>query len=222
MNRLLGVRRGAAYAHSDVFSDGINMITLGVTGGIGSGKSTVCRILDDLGAQVFYADDVAKQLMVEDPQLRKEITSEFGKESYTAKGQLNRAFLADIVFNDEERLQTLNALVHKRVRTAFEDVREKAERAGVDLLVEEAALIFEAGIDEELDYVAVVDAPEDVRIRRVMERDQTEPEKIKARMEHQLPAEEKRRRADFILDNSGSVEDLRGQVVELYDRLVSG
>lgn len=198
------------------------MITLGVTGGIGSGKSTACRILDELGAQVFYADDVAKRLMVEDPELRNEIVAAFGEESYTEEGDLNRDYLAEIVFNDEERLQQLNRLVHKRVREAFEDVRQKAERVGVDLLVEEAALIFEANIDEELDYVAVVDAPEEVRIQRVVARDRTDPEKVRARMQHQLPAEEKRRRADFVLDNSGSEEELRRQVVELYHRLTAG
>ena len=196
------------------------MITLGVTGGIGSGKSTACRIFEELGAQVFYADDVAKRLMVEDPELREEITLAFGEESYDPDGQLNRSYLAEIVFNNEQKLQLLNRLVHRRVRTAFNEGRQKAERSGVELLVEEAALIYETGIDEELDYVAVVDAPEEIRIRRVIERDGTDAEAVRARMNNQMPAEEKRDRADFVLDNSGSVEELREQVVALYDQLV--
>lgn len=196
------------------------MVTLGVTGGIGSGKSTACRIFEELGARVFYADDVAKQLMVEDPKLREEIISTFGAESYHDDGQLHRAYLADIVFNDENQLAKLNAMVHRRVRAAFEQERTEAKRSGVRLLVEEAALIYEADIADELDYVAVVDAPREIRIQRVMERDDTDPADIKSRMNHQLPAEDKRQRADFVLDNSGSIESLRAQVIELYEHLV--
>jgi dephospho-CoA kinase len=196
------------------------MITLGVTGGIGSGKSTACRIFEELGARVFYADDVAKRLMVEDADLREDIMSAFGEKTYDANHQLNRSYLADIVFDDAEKLQQLNALVHKRVRAAFYREREEAERSGVELLVEEAALIFETGIDEELDLVVVVDAPEEVRVQRVIQRDDTDEAAVRARMSHQLPAEEKRRRADFVLDNSKSVEALRAQVVELYNLLV--
>lgn len=196
------------------------MVTLGVTGGIGSGKSTACRYLEELGAHVFYADDVAKQLMVENKELRQEITKEFGPKSYTAAGALNRKYLADQVFNDEKKLQTLNKLVHRRVREAFYEVHDQAQAKEVSLLVEEAALIFEANIDEQLDYVAVVDAPEELRIQRVVERDGTDASKVRARIQHQLPAAEKRRRADFVLDNSSSVENLRRQVKQLYQKLV--
>lgn len=190
--------------------------TLGVTGGIGSGKSTACRILEERGARVFYADAEAKRLMQEDDALRTAIADTFGEDTYAHDGTLNRARLAAVVFSDAERLQQLNALVHPKVFEAFQDAKEQAEAEGVALLVHEAALIFESGADAHLDAVAVVDAPVDIRIRRVMARDGVSEKEVRARMTHQLPAEELRRRADYILDNSGSTEALRQQVHVLY------
>lgn len=195
--------------------------TLGVTGGIGSGKSTVCRLLEALGARVFYADEEAKRLMTEDPALRRAIVEAFGPESYLPDGRLNRAYLAEWVFHDPEALRRLNALVHPRVLEAFEQAREQAAREQVPLLVLEAALLFDSGADRLVDHVLVVDAPEAERIRRVVARDGVTPEQVRARMQHQLPPEELRRRADFVLENTGSLETLRKQVEALYRRLTS-
>ena len=193
-------------------------MTLGVTGGIGSGKTTVCRILEELGARVFYADAEAKQLMQDDEEVRAEITAAFGAASYE-EGRLNRAYLAEQVFGDEDKLERLNGIVHPRVFEAFEEAKRQARKEGVELLVHEAALIFEAGGDKHLDAVAVVDAPEDVRVRRVTERDAVTPDQVRARMGHQLPPDELRRRADYVIDNTGSLEDLRAQVEQLVERL---
>jgi len=190
--------------------------TLGVTGGIGSGKSTACRILEERGARVFYADAEAKRLMQADDALRTAIAEAFGADTYDAEGTLNRARLAAVVFSDEEKLQQLNALVHPRVFEAFGQAKEQAEAEGVELLVHEAALIFESGGDAHLDAVAVVDAPVDVRIRRVMARDGASEAEVHARMSHQLPPAELRQRADYVLDNGGSTEELRRQVHALY------
>jgi len=190
--------------------------TLGVTGGIGSGKSTACRMLEEQGARVFYADAEAKRLMQQDDALRTAIAGAFGADTYDAGGTLNRAHLAALVFSDDEKLQQLNALVHPRVFEAFGQAKEQAEAEGVKVLVHEAALIFESGGDAHLDAVAVVDAPVDVRLRRVRARDGASEAEVRARMAHQLPPEELRQRADYVLDNSGSIEALRRQVHALY------
>lgn len=197
------------------------MTTLGVTGGIGSGKTTVCRMLEELGARVFYADAEAKRLMQEDPEVRAEIQAAFGPESYDAEGNLNRTYLAEKVFGSDEDVARINAIVHPRVFEAFQKARQKARREGVALLVHEAALIFEAGAEKHLDAVAVVDAPEAIRIRRVTARDDVPPEAVRARMGHQLPPEELRRRADYVIDNSGSKEDLRAEVERVFRAVLS-
>ena len=192
------------------------MKTLGVTGGIGSGKTTVCGFLQEKGARVFYADIEAKRLMQEDASVRAEITEAFGPEAYTDDGALDRAVLADRVFGDAERLEQLNAIVHPRVFEAFEAAKERAAEEGVDLLVHEAALLFEAGGDAHVDVTAAVVAPDADRVARVAERDDVAPEKVRARMEHQLPQDELRRRADYVIENDGSLDDLRRKSVELY------
>ncbi len=197
------------------------MKTLGVTGGIGSGKTTVCRFLEEQGAKVFYADIEAKRLMREDPEARAAIKDAFGPESYTADGALNRAYLAEQVFGDDEKLAHLNGIVHPRVFAAFEAAKDRAADEDVPLLVHEAALIFETGGDQHLDAVAVVDAPEDARVARVAERDDASPDQVRARMQHQLPPAELRRRADYVIENDGSLDDLRRKSIELYHTAVS-
>lgn len=196
------------------------MKTLGVTGGIGSGKTTVCRFLEEQGARVFYADIEAKRIMQEDPEARAEIEAAFGPESYTDEGALDRAYLAEQVFGDEERLERLNAIVHPRVFASFEAATERAREEDVPLLVHEAALIFEAGGDAHVDAVAVVDAPEAARVARVVERDDVTPDAVRARMGHQLPPEELRRRADYVIENDGTLDDLRDKTIALYRTVV--
>ena len=192
------------------------MQSLGVTGGIGSGKTTVCRMLETLGARVFYADVEAKRLMQEHPDVRREITAAFGAESYDNRGRLDRAYLAGRVFASEDEVARINHIVHPRVFEAFEAAKAAARQDGVDVLVKEAALIFEAGGERHLDAVAVVDAPRSERVRRVARRDQVTPEQVLARMGHQLPPEELRRRADYVIENDGSLAELQRQVDALW------
>lgn len=192
------------------------MITLGVTGGIGSGKTTVCGFLEEQGARVFYADVEAKQLMREEDSVRAAITEAFGEEAYRDDGSLNRTFLAEQVFGRPDRLERLNAIVHPRVFEAFDTAKERAEGEGVDVLVHEAALLFEAGGDKHVDVTAAVVAPDEDRIAWVTERDDVTAEQVRARMEHQLPQEELRRRADHVIENTGSLDDLRQKSVDLY------
>lgn len=195
------------------------MITLGVTGGIGSGKTAVCQLLEQHGARVFYADAEARRLMEEDASLRADLTATFGLKTYDADGQLDRPYLAAQVFGDERQVARLNALVHPRVFAAFEAEKERAREDGVWLLVHEAALIFEAGGDKHLDAVAVVDAPLDVRLARVVARDKTTLEAVQARVQHQLPAEELRRRADYLIVNDGDRRHLAEEVERLVAQL---
>ena len=196
------------------------MKTLGVTGGIGSGKTTVCGFLEEKGARVFYADIEAKRLMQEDEDVRAAIIDAFGAAAYAADGTLDRAVLADRVFGDAEQLDRLNAIVHPRVFEAFEAAKERAAEEEVGLLVHEAALLFEAGGDAHVDTTAAVVAPEAERVARVAERDDVTPDQVRARMGHQLPQDELRRRADHVLENDGTLEDLRQKSVELYWTIV--
>lgn len=194
--------------------------TLGVTGGIGSGKSTVCRMLEKLGARIFYADVEGKSILVTDPEARIEIEEAFGQESYKKDGQLNREYLAQSVFSNTKHLRRINDIVHPRVYAAFERAKQSAESDGIALLVNEAALIYESGGDRYLDAIAVVDAPLDDRIRRVTLRDQVSDEQILSRMSFQLPTEELLRRADYVIRNNGSVGDLQKKVEVVYASII--
>ncbi len=192
------------------------MITLGVTGGIGSGKTTVCGFLEEQGARVFYADIEAKRLMREDDEVRAALIEAFGGETYADDGSLDRAYLAEQVFGDDDRVERLNAIVHPRVFEAFEAAKERAAAEEERLLVHEAALLFEAGGDAHVDTTAAVVAPDEKRVGWVTERDDVTPSQVRARMAHQLSQDELRRRADHVLENDGSLEDLRRKSVELY------
>ena len=195
--------------------------TLGITGGIGSGKSTVCDILETFGARVFRADDVGKQLMTDDHDVRQEVTDMFGIDSYTVGGELNTAYLADVVFADPERVRAINAIVHPRVLAAFEAAASMARRDGINVLVLESALLFQSGGHELVDAVAVIDAPPAIRRARVIERDGVEREAVDARMRYQMSPAELRKRADFVIPNRGSVDDLNEAVAELYRNLTT-
>ncbi|MFB6232033.1 MAG: dephospho-CoA kinase [Salinibacter sp.] len=198
------------------------MKTLGVTGGIGSGKTTVCGFLEEQGARVFYADIEAKRLMQENPDVRAAIVEAFGEAAYDEDGALDRAYLADRVFDDAEQLGRLNAIVHPHVFEAFEAVKERADEEEVPLLVHEAALLFEAGGDAHVDLTAAVVAPDVDRVDWVTARDDVTPDQVRARMRHQLSQDELRTRADYVIENNGTLEDLRQESVDLYWSVVDG
>jgi len=194
--------------------------TLGVTGGIGSGKTTVCGFLEEQGARVFYADLEAKRLMQADDAVRAALTDAFGPDTYADDGSLDREYLAGQVFGDADRLARLNEIVHPHVFDAFADAKTRAAEEDVDLLVHEAALLFEAGGDAHVDGTAAVVAPDADRIEWVTERDDVTPSQVRARMDHQLPQDELRRRADYVIENDGSLDELRRKSVELYWEVV--
>ncbi len=194
--------------------------TLGITGGIGSGKTTVCRMLGNLGAKVFYADDVGKRILVEDSTARAALTRLVGAEAYHDDGSLNRGYVASRVFADENMLAKLNLIVHPRVEAAFEAEKAKAEKHSVDLLVLEATLLFESELHLMLDAIAVVVSKRETRIERVVGRDGVTANAVDARMRHQADDKALLAGADYVIDNNGSLGDLERAVGLLFHRLV--
>lgn len=167
------------------------MIKVGITGGIGSGKSTVCRLFAACGAPVYDSDTQAKRLMEEDGPLRRRLAARFGEEIY-AGGRLNRKLLAGRVFSDPAELSALNALVHPAVMEDFE--RWCGRQSGADYVVLESAILFEAGLEGYVDRTIAVTAPIDVRIARTCLRDGASAEEVRRRIAVQLDEEELRRR----------------------------
>ncbi|MEJ1236654.1 dephospho-CoA kinase [Chryseolinea sp. T2] len=178
----------------------IKTLQIGITGGIGSGKSLVCKILACLGAPVYDADSHAKNLMTTDGILISNIKKEFGELSYNTDGSLNRKYLSATVFNDADKLEKLNSLVHPRV--AHDYARWLSEHSNHPYVVKEAALLYEAGSYKQLDRIVVVTAPDELRIERVVKRDpHRSKEQIRAIIGQQMPQEEKMKRADFVVVN---------------------
>lgn len=194
------------------------ILKAGITGGIGSGKTTVCKIFEALGIPVYYADWQAKQLMVSDPRLVAGVRKLFGPQSYLPNGALNRPFIAQKVFNDDQKLQQLNQLVHPAV---FEDAdRWHHAQKDAPYTLKEAALLFESGNYRQLDKVITIFAPEELRIRRVIERDGSTPQDVRARMAKQMPEEEKIKRADFVIYNDGEHSLIR-QALDIHKALLA-
>jgi len=192
-------------------------LLVGITGGIGSGKSTVCKLFSLLGVPVYTADDRAKWLMNHDSPLKEKILAAFGSESYLSNGELNRAYLAASVFSNPEKVAALNALVHPAVRKDFMDW---VSQQTATYLIKEAALLFETGAAKELDCVINVSSPLRVRMARVLLRDphRTE-EQVNQIIDQQLPDEEKNERADFSIKNADN-KLLLPQVIALHEQLL--
>lgn len=195
------------------------MLKVGVTGGIGSGKSTVCRIFETLGIPVYYADDRAKWLMVNNERLKENIKALFGTEAYLPDGSLNRALIAQRAFNDPAQLKALNQLVHPAVFEDGEEWNEEQRKKGAPYTLKEAALIFESKSHLALDLVITVTAPEETRIARVIARDHTTREAVLARIAKQMPESEKVERADFVIQNDGNTPLIQ-QVMNLHRKLL--
>lgn len=191
------------------------MLKIGLTGGIGSGKSTVARIFEVLGVPVYYADEAAKALMNEDGELKQKIKNEFGDAVYINE-KLDRKALAGIVFNAPEKLSRLNALTHPATIAA---AGKWMQQQTTPYSIKEAALIFESGAQEYLDYVIGVTAPAPLRIQRTMHRDGITREEVMARMDRQLDEAMKMRLCDFVLVNDEQ-EMLLPQVLELHKKLL--
>ena len=194
------------------------MLNVGITGGIGSGKTTVCKIFERFGIPIYYADDRAKKLMITNQEIIDKVKHIFGKNSYLKSGQLNRSLISKEAFSNPEKLKALNAVVHPAV--AKDTLDWQSSLNDVPYSLKEAALIIETGGHLFLDKLIVVSTPQDIRIQRVMNRDDTKKEAVLARMKKQLPEEEKLKHADYIIKNDGS-ESLILQVWKIHLELKS-
>lgn len=191
------------------------MIKLGVTGGIGSGKSTVCKIFETLGIPVYYADDRAKAIMTGNAAVKKAILSLFGGQAYFRNGRLNRAFIAQAVFQNPVLREKMNQIVHPAV---IEDGRRWQEAQTSEITLKEAALLIQSGSYKDLDHIILVTCPEELRIKRVMQRNRMSRQAVKARINSQLTEAQMKEYADWIVVNDGS-QSVIAQVLKIYHQI---
>ena len=192
------------------------MLRVGLTGGIGSGKSTVAKIFEVLGIPVYYADTAARRLMNEDEELKKKIIDHFGKGSY-ADGQLNRPYISSIVFNDDKKLELLNSLTHP---ATILDADKWMQGQTTPYAIKEAALIFESGSAKHLGHVIGVYSPAPLRIQRIMQRDKITKEEVLQRMNRQMDEDKKMKLCDFVITND-ELQLLIPQVLQLHEKLLA-
>jgi len=190
------------------------VLSVGLTGGIGSGKTTVAHVFETLGIPVYYADTEAKRIMNEDAELKEAIIKNFGSASYK-KGELDRAYLSQIVFNDSYKLDVLNSLVHP---ATIRDADLWMKNQNSPYVIKEAALLFESGAAGHLDYVIGVYAPSEMRIKRVMQRDGVSREEILKRIKSQMDENIKMKLCDFVITNDES-ELVVSQVLKIHEQL---
>ena len=188
------------------------MLTIGVTGNIGAGKTQICLIFEVLGIPVYYADIEARRLMREDEKLITSIRKLIGEKAYLGNGELDRKYIAAIVFNDKNKLEALNALVHPAVA---KDFKKWATRQQAAYVIKEAALLIEAGSYKDLDRNILVVADEDVRLNRVVKRDNVNERDVLARMRNQMDQESKKEYVDHIVYNNPG-QFLVKQVMQLH------
>ena len=193
-----------------------HILKIGVTGGIGGGKSAVCTIFAHLGVPVLYADDLAKELSSTDSAVRNKLTALLGESAFQADGSLNRSFIASEIFASKSLKQNVESIIHPRVEIEIErQIKELAHRGELIVIIE-AALIYEAGLHKKLDAVIVVDADESDRISRVRRRDAVSEDAVRSRMTAQLDVKKKLEKADYIIYNNGTSEELESKVRFLY------
>jgi dephospho-CoA kinase len=198
------------------------MLRIGLTGGIGSGKSTVAQIFEVLGIPVYYADTEAKRLMNDNAELKNSIIKNFGEDAYK-DGILNRAYISFIVFNNPAKLDLLNSIVHPATIKDGERWMKKIESSEskkVPYAIHEAALIFEAGVAEGLDHVIGVSAPLPLRLKRTMDRDKVTKEEVLKRMKRQIDEETKMKLCDFVIINDEQ-QLVITQVLNLHEKFTS-
>ena len=196
----------------------ISPLLVGITGGIGSGKSTVAKIFSILGIPIYFADDRAKWLMGNDEPLKIQLVQAFGTQSYDSEGELDRSYLAKTVFSDPEKVKIINSLVHPAVG---KDFANWASTQISPYVLKEAALIFEGGTNKALDYVINVSSPLKIRIARTLMRDpHRSEEQVNQIINQQLPDEQKNELADFVIKNTDN-KLLIPQVLKIHQQLIS-
>lgn len=192
------------------------MIKVAITGGIGSGKTTVCKIFGTLGIPVYYADTEAKRIMNCNPDVRKKLIGAFGPAIYRQKEELDRKYLADIIFNDKLAINTVNGIVHPAVRIDFE---RWANCQQSQYVIEESAIIFESGLESAFDKIIAVVASTETRIKRVISRDETSKEAVAARMSNQISDKERISKSDYIIYNNDN-DLVIDQVIKVHNNIL--
>lgn len=193
------------------------MLKIGITGGIGSGKSEVCKYLESLGYRVIYADRLARQIMESNVNVVNGIRLLFGEKAYT-EGKLNNKYIASRVFADNELLNKLNELVHPAVIS--ESDRMMSEGKGI--IFYEAALIFESGMKSRFDKIIVITAPDEIRIRRTVKRGGISKDEAARRLEAQIPQDKKAEMADYVISNDSTLAELRKKTDQIIAQLTPG
>jgi dephospho-CoA kinase len=192
------------------------MLKIGITGGIGSGKTTVCKIFELLGIPVYYADAAAKDIITRDQELAAQIRQHFGNEAYDTAGNYNRKYIANIVFNDKDKLLLLNSLVHP---ATIRDSNQWASQQHTPYVLKEAALMFESESFHHLDKVIGVFAPQPLRVHRVMKRDNISRNDVLARIHKQMDETIKMRLCDYVIHNDEQ-QMVIPQVLALHEKLL--
>jgi dephospho-CoA kinase len=199
-----------------------NPKVIAVTGGIGSGQSTVCNRLQSLGCRIINVDKKAKRIIAKDHALKKELKSVFGHDIFFKDGSLNRKLLASLAFQSDIKTMQLNKLVHPRMVAEIVEEMETARFSQkYPLIVLDAALVYELSLEQMFDAVIVVYTHLDKRIKRVIERDGLNRKEILSRVRRQIPLDEKKQWADFVVDNNGTLDDLNFQINEIFEDLTS-
>ena len=193
------------------------MIRIGITGGIGSGKTYVCQLLQKRGIPVYHCDDEAKLLMTQSPLIRERLIQLLGTVAYMGQ-ELNKPLIAAYLFADEDHAAQVNAIVHPVVKRDFQQWTERQTAA---IVAQECALLFETGFQDTVDVTVEVYAPLSLRLQRAIHRDQATPKQIQARMAQQMDEEEKRQRADICILNDGTA-DLEEQIEHMLNELNNG
>lgn len=191
------------------------MLKLGITGGIGSGKSHVCKLLETIGIAVFYSDIIGKEITNTNPTVRKEITNLLGEEAYK-NDVVNARFVAKQIFEDADLLKKINGIIHPQVFSQFE--LWCIQHTGDKVVVMESGILFESGFDKYVDKTIVVTAPLQIRIDRIMHRDKITYPEVEARINNQMLDEEREAKADYIIKNDG-IEHLPSQIFTLLKNI---
>ena len=193
------------------------MIKLGITGGIGAGKSVVASFLKATGIPVYIADDESKKLTSTSPRIKEQLIKLFGEDLF-AGGILNKALLASLIFENKNNLKTVNSIIHPEVMSDFE--AWAVRQADKKLIAMEAAILFESGFDKTVDLIVTVTAPQEERIQRILKKNKTTREEILSRMSNQLPDEEKCKRSNFVIYNDND-RAIIPQIEEMLERIFS-
>lgn len=195
------------------------MFIVGLTGGIASGKSTVLRIFEAEGVPVICLDELARAVVRPGAPALDDIKKTFGEEFINHDGELDRDLMAGVVFRDPDKRRILESIIHPRIMQEVTSLIRALEESGHHIVVEDVPLLYEIGFDRWCDVVVVVYVPREVQERRLIERDRMTPEHARARIQAQMPIEDKKKRADYVIDNSGDPESARRQALDVLNRI---